>query len=201
MLTATAIAVCASAPLGAQRIATLEAGVFGQFTKYDNFTKLDNGVGLGARLGVIFCQRVELEYSAEFTPTKSTRVGNLSALNHRLDAIWNQPVDDHWDFLIGGGFTGSSYQTDTTHNHYDSGGNALLGFRYRMNDDWWWRGDALMDFKDPSDQTPEGQRTETLGLRFGISRLWGGIRHAPNPCSHAPPPPPPPPPAVAPRPA
>jgi len=193
---AGAIATLAAAPLGAQRIATLEAGVFAQYTKHDNVTGLTDGVGAGARLGVILCQRVEIEYSADFAPTKSPRDGNITALNNRFDALWNQPIGDNWDFLIGGGFTGTQYQTSTTKNQFDSGANADIGFRRKLNDDWWWRGDALVDFKDPSDQTSAGQRTQTLGLRFGISRLWGGIRKTPNPCSHTPAPPPP---APAPR--
>jgi outer membrane protein OmpA-like peptidoglycan-associated protein len=195
---ATALALAVTAPLPAQRVSA-EAGVFGQFTRYDPFTKLENGIGLGGRVGVFVCQRFELEYAPDFASTRSSKVGKLTALNNRFDLSYNHPFGDNWDLLVGGGWTGSSYTSDTTHNQYDSGGNALLGFRRRLNEDWWWRGDASMDFKDPSDQTPTGERTRTLGLRFGLSRIWGGIRQA-NPCRRAPAPPPPPP-APAPRPA
>jgi OOP family OmpA-OmpF porin len=207
----TALVLLAAAPLAAQRNPVFEAGVFGQFTKYDNFTKLDNGAGIGGRVGVFPCPGLELEYGGDFTPTKSSRVGTLTGWNHRLDLVYNHPLGDNTDLLLGGGFTGSSFRTDTTKNEYDSGGNALFGFRVRMNGDWWWRADAVMDFKDPSDQTPSGERTRTFGLRFGLSRLWGR-KSATNWCSRspaeAPPPPPPaavvrpaPPPAPAPTPA
>ncbi|HLA90043.1 MAG TPA: OmpA family protein [Gemmatimonadaceae bacterium] len=201
VLSVSVFALLAVAPLSAQRNAALEAGVFGQFSKYDSFTKLDNGVGVGGRVGAFVCPRIELEYSGEFTPTRSTTVGNLTSWNNRVDLIYNHPAGEQWDLLVGGGFTGSSYKTDTTFNQYDSGGNALVGFRYRWKESWWWRGDAVMDFKDPSDQTPTGERTRTLGLRFGLSHLFGGKRSI-NFCARsAPPPPPPPAPAPAPAPA
>ena len=47
----TALVSYAAAPLAAQRSPSHEAGVFGQLTKYDNFTKLDNGVGIGGQIG------------------------------------------------------------------------------------------------------------------------------------------------------
>ncbi len=93
---------------------------------------------------------------ASSRPPRARAWGNLTAWNNRIDLLYNYPINDQWKILIGGGFTGSSYKTDTTHNQYDSGGNAVLGLRYCMNEDWSWRADAVADFKDPSDQTPTG---------------------------------------------
>ena len=191
-LFATAIATCAAVPLAAQRYPTAEAGVFAQYTHYDSFTRLGDAVGPGGRVGVFICGRFELSYEADINPTKSTKVGNLTQWDNRFTGLFNFPMGENWDLFAGGGWTGTRYKTDTTFNQYDSGGHAMLGFRRRLNDDWWWRGDAVMDFKDPSDQTPTGERTRTLGLRFGISRMWGTKRTT-RPCSGTP--------APAPRPA
>ena len=207
---AAAFIALAAAPLSAQRAIAFEGGVLAQYTKFDDFTKLESVPGLGGHFDVYILRRLALEYEGDFAGTKSKRVGNLTALNNRIDLVYNQPLNDQWRFLIGGGFTGTQYKSDTTKNQYDSGGNAVLGFRYCVNDDWSWKGEGVADFKDPSDQTPTGERTVTYGIRVGLTRFFGG--QAKNgPCLNAAPaapaapagraaPPPPPPPAPAPRP-
>ena len=202
-----ALALASASPLVAQRPLAGEVGVFAQWTKYDDFTKLDNPLGIGGRLGIspfsrmwnLPTDRLAIEYEGDYSKTTSTRVGNLTALNNRIDLVYSHPLADKWDLLVGGGFTGSQYQSDTTKNQYDSGGNAMLGLRYCVSEDWAWRFGATADFKDPSDQTPTGERTTTYRLTAGISRMFGG--HAKNNrCWQAPLPPPPPPPPPPPAP-
>lgn len=194
-----ALVVLGSAPLAAQRAWAYEGGVLGQYTKFDDFTKLESAVGLGGHFDVYFLKRLALEYEGDFASTRSSRVGKLTALNNRIDIVYNQPLNDKWRFLIGGGFTGTQYASDTTKNQYDSGGNAVVGFRYCVNDNWSWKAEGVADFKDPSDQTPLGERTVTYGVRAGVNYFFGG--QAKNgPCLNAAPAPPPPPPAPAPRP-
>ncbi|MBI3504411.1 MAG: OmpA family protein [Proteobacteria bacterium] len=195
-----ALLVTATPAIEAQRATAVELGVFGQYSKYDDFTQLSNGVGAGARLGVYFLRNIALEYEGDFTKTKSARLGDLTALNNRIDAIFYFPVSDRMRFLAGGGFTGTQYHTDTTKNQYDSGGNAVVGLKYCVNENWAWRGDVNADFKDPSDQTMSGERTRTYNFRIGFSRFLGGPAKN-SPCYQAPPPPPAPAPVPAPAPA
>ena len=91
--------------------------------------------------------------------------------------------------LVGGGWTGTRYYSDTTLNEFDSGGNAVIGFKYCFSDKWAMRTDVNADFKDPSDQTLSGERTRTYNVRLGISRFLGGPSRN-SPCYIAPPPPP-----------
>ena len=200
---ALAFVTVLAAPLSAQRAIAYEGGVLVQYTKFDDFTKLKSAVGLGGHFDVYILRRLALEYEGDFGSTTSSRLGKLTALNNRIDLVYNQPLNDKWRFLIGGGFTGTQYKSDTTKNQYDSGGNAVLGFRYCVNDNWSWKGEGVADFKDPSDQTRNGERTVTYGVRGGINYFFGG--QAKNgPCLNArpaPPPPPPPAPAPAPPPA
>jgi outer membrane protein OmpA-like peptidoglycan-associated protein len=196
-----ALALAATSPLAAQRAVAFEGGIFVQYTKFDDFTKINSVVGGGGHFDVYFLRRLALEYEGDYASATSKRilrsggaVGNFTALNNRIDVIYNQPINDRWKFLIGGGFTGTRFKGDTTLNQYDSGGNALLGFRYCVNDNWSWKGEGQADFKDPSDQTPTGERTVTYLARFGITYFFGGQARN-GPCYQAPPPPPPPPPA------
>jgi outer membrane protein OmpA-like peptidoglycan-associated protein len=188
-----ALALAATSPLAAQRAVALEGGIFAQYTKFDDFTKINSVVGAGFHVDLYLLRRLALEYEGDYASATSKRVGKLTALNNRIDVIYNQPISDKWKFLIGGGFTGTQYGGDTTLNKFDSGGNALLGFRYCINDDWSWKGEGQADFKDPSDQTPTGERTVTYLVRFGITHFFGGQGRN-GPCYQAAPPPPPPPP-------
>ena len=170
--------------------------MFGQFTKYQDVTRLDNGFGTGARLTGYFLKRLALEYEGDYSATQSARVGDLG-LNHRVDMMLYLPVVSRLNFFGGGGWTGTQYTTDTTKNQYDSGGNAVAGFKYCIGAGWTWRADMNVDFKDPSDQTVAGDRTRTWNMRFGFGRLIGNGSN--SPCYQVPPPPPRPAPMAAPE--
>lgn len=203
MYTLLALSLAAALPLAAQqRHLPVEVGIFGQYTKFAAVTKLDNAVGLGGLVGIPLWRRIELQYEADFASTKSSRVGDLTALNHRFDLVYHLPIRNGHTFFVGGGWTGSQYRTDTTKNQYDSGGNATIGIRWCVNRDWNVRTSGVMDFKDPSDQVPTGDRTQTLGLRVGLSRFLGA-KGGQTPCvpAAAPMPAPAPPPVVVPAPA
>lgn len=192
----------AAPAIGAQRAVAVEAGVFAQYTKYDDFTGLKDGIGGGGRLGIYPFKNFALEYEGDMTKTSSSRLGDLTAWNNRFDGIFYFPMGDKLRLLAGGGWTGTQYRSDTTKNEFDSGGNAVVGFKYCFNERWAMRTDVNADFKDPSDQTTSGQRTRTYNVRAGFSRFLGGTSRN-SPCYQAPPakplpPPPPPPPAPAP---
>jgi outer membrane protein OmpA-like peptidoglycan-associated protein len=207
------LVVAAAGPLLAQRSWAYEAGLFGQYTKFDDTTRMKSGVGAGARFGVFVVPRLALEYEASFIPTTTRTQSGITAWNNRIDAVLNLPIGERTVLLVGGGWTGTNYKGDTTHNAYDSGVNAMLGIRRCMSPRWSWRLDAVGDFKKPADQTPGNVMTQTYSGRFGISWFLGGPARnspcyvappppppAPIPAPAPPPPPPPPPPAAAPAP-
>jgi OOP family OmpA-OmpF porin len=192
-LTLLAAGLLLAAPtVGAQRAVAVEAGVFAQYTRYDAFTELTHGIGGGGRLGVYPFKNFAIEYEGDFTRTTSARVGKLTAGNNRFDGIFYFPMSDKLRFLVGAGWTGTQYHSDTTLNQFDSGANAVVGFKYCFNDKWAMRTDVNADFKDPSDQTTSGQRTRTYNVRAGFSRFLGGAARN-SPCYEAPPAPPAPP--------
>ncbi len=49
-----ALALLCAAPLSAQQKLAYEAGIFAQYTKYDSFTGINDGVGLGGRFDFYF---------------------------------------------------------------------------------------------------------------------------------------------------
>mgnify|MGYP002631750856 CR=1 FL=1 len=198
-----AAAFVAANPMQAQRAIAYEGGILGHFTKFEKITTLDNSIGAGINLDAYLLRRLALEYSGDAASNTSARTGtDLTIFNHRFDLVYNQPLTDKWRALIGGGWTGTQFKGDTTKNEYDSGLNALVGLRYCVNQNWSWKAEGLMDFKDPADQTPAFNKTKAYTLRLGLSRFFGG--QAKNgPCIAAmkdEPMPAPPPAAVAPAP-
>jgi hypothetical protein len=200
----------------AQRTFAYEAGVFAQYTKFADTTRLKSNVGGGARFGIFVLPKIELEYEASVIPTTTRTQSGVKAWNNRIDAILNWPLSRNTILLVGGGFTGTNFKGDTTHNAYDSGINVLLGIRECMSERWSWRVDGVADFKNPSDQTGHpGASTQTYSGRVGVSWFIGGpARNSPcspaeaapapapkpAPAAAAPAPAPTPPPAPAPRP-
>ena len=188
-LTWMAAALLLAAPtLGAQNTVAVEVGGFAQYSKYDSFTHLKDGVGIGARLGFYPFRNFALEYEADVTKTSSSLLGDLTAWNNRIDGIFYFPISPKLKLLAGGGWTGTRYYSDTTLNEFDSGGNAVVGFKYCFSERWAMRTDVNADFKDPSDQTLSGERTRTYNVRLGFSRFLGGPSRN-SPCYIAPPPP------------
>jgi len=199
-IVAIGMLAAAASAAHAQRKFAYEAGVFAEYTKFADTTHLKNGGGGGARFGIFVLPRLELEYEASVIPTSTPSQGDLKAWTNRIDAIVNWPLGHNTVLLLGGGFTGTNYKGDTTHNAYDGGFNVLAGIRQCMSARWSWRLDAVGDFKNPSDQTPSGSATQTYSGRLGISWFIGGPSKN-SPCSPAEAAPPPPAPAPAPAPA
>ena len=197
----TALLFLGAGALPAQGRFAYELGVYGLYAKYDDLTNIKDGFGAGARFGIYPLKNFALEYEGELATAKSKIYGELFPLTNRINGVLYFPLTEKLRFLAGGGFTGMQYSKDTTGNTYDSGGNAVVGFKYCMNTDWSWRADVAADFKSGGDQTQSANRTTQYNVRLGLSRFLGGNNKNAT-CYQAPPPPPPPPaPAPAPQPA
>ena len=183
-----------------ERAIAFELGAFGEFTNFADTTHIKSNVGGGGRFGIFLLPRISLEYEASVIPTHTATQSDINAWNNRIDAVLNLPLSRKTILLLGGGFTGTNYKGDTTHNAYDGGWNIQAGIRQCINPVWSWRVDAVDDFKDPSDQTPKpGAATQTFSVRIGLSAFLGGrSRFSPCQPEYVPPPPPAP---VAPAPA
>ncbi len=221
-LVSAALLTFAASSLQAQQRIAVEAGIFGQFSNFADTTHIKSNFGGGARFGVFLLPRIALEYDASVIPTHTLTQSSINVWNNRVDLIYNWPLSRKTFLLIGGGFTGTNYKGDTTHNAYDGGWNATIGIRQCMSPRWSWRADIVEDFKDPSDQTPKpGAATQTFNVRLGVSWFLGNKARnspckpeyvapapeyvppapAPAPAPAPPPPPPPAPVVVAPAPA
>ena len=166
---ALGLMVAASGPLRAQRSWAYEAGLFGEYTKFADTTHLQEWVRTG-RPGRHLRDPANLPSSMRRRSSRPALGRSPGSRRGRTGSTpcWNWPLGDKTIAPLGGGFTGTNYNGDTTHNAYDSGGNVLIGVRRCMSQLWSWRLDGVVDFKKPSDQTTGNVATQTYSARLGI---------------------------------
>jgi len=180
----------------AQRAGTIEAGVFGHFTKLDEDVLLgSSSFGAGGRLGFFAIRHLSLEGEYSFG-TIEDNVRDVSMwYPFRGLVIGHIPITSKVKLLLGAGYKYDTWKGDTTKNQYEDGFTAIGGLRICINDGWSVRPEVVFDRNpSPNFQRPTTSTSTHLGFRFGISKFFG---RANNTCISptgavpmAPPPPP-----------
>ena len=194
----------------------IELGAFAQYTHFDDNAPghPEDGIGYGGRLGVFLSDpHWELEADGQVTPgldwDQQQFAGDETYQTWALRMLYNIPVANRVQFIIGAGGVRSTYSADTDNTDrsftYNYGVSGDVGLRFGITNRVALRLDGLVDYmKD----------TENMNLigRGGLSLLLGGARREAM-CTYAglenipasspqcvPPAPPPPPPAMCPYP-
>lgn len=164
-----------AAPASAQRLGSVEAGVFGQWTKLADSLGFNNPVGGGGRVGLFVLPNIEAEADIAFASATGQRFNAVDVTYRpaRFGAVWNLPVPSQQvRLLVGGGYTLAVYKGDTTRNQYEDGVGGLAGLRFSVNRAWSVRAEFLADrFTSPG---PNGEKFNTKGywnfaVRAGVS--------------------------------
>jgi len=121
-----------AAPLAAQKAGTIEFGLFGRYTNFDQTLQVQDGGGAGGRLGIFLARNLEIEGDASYSslPREGGIGGHLSAVPIHARLLYNFPVGEHSAFLLGGGWTHNEY--GKTYKAKDDGFGGLLGVRLGM---------------------------------------------------------------------
>lgn len=208
------IAVSALMPLlaigaNAQRPMSVEAGLFGQFTKKDEELSLEDVLSFGGRLGLYLLPRLALEVDAHIGKTDWAAPGGTKSITYSpfsVRGVYGLPLGDRLRILVGMGYQQNVYKNRVQEfngavagNEYEDALSVLFGLKVCLNERWSLRGDVPIDYNPSpnftgSSVTLDGESTN-FGIRIGVSRMLRGA------CYDAAPPPPPPPPPAAPPPA
>jgi len=162
----------------------LEIGAFGQYTHFDdNAPGLPkDGIGYGGRIGVFLSDpHWELEGDGQVTPDRERDplppVGfnrnDITYSSFALRMLYNIPVANRVQFLLGAGGVRSNYSSPTTNTdrqfQFNYGVSGDVGLRFGVTNRVALRVDGIADYmKD----------TKNLNLigRAGLSLLFGGAR-------------------------
>jgi len=205
-ITAAVMVSCFSAPVAAQagapRAGTIEIGAFGQWTAFDANAGRPNvvpedGFGYGARLGVFFTPRLQLEADGYLSPqdrdpdetfcctgAQPTQV-DVSAFALRLN--YNFPLASLTHLIVGAGAVRTNYAfgggTGPEADSASFGVSGLAGLRMALAGPLALRVDGVADYMPG--HNPEANLN--LHARAGLSLLLGTAR----PMAMMVPPPPP----------
>ncbi|HEX6631730.1 MAG TPA: peptidoglycan-associated lipoprotein Pal [Gemmatimonadaceae bacterium] len=215
----TALLIAGPALAQQPRRGTVEIGLFGQYTEFDDRFRLDNAIGIGGRLGVFLTPRWALEGDAGWAKTSddgqpfvlgaSPRGGDYNFTPLYFRVAYNIPVGSRSGVILGAHVVRLDYE-----NTYEVGYGGLLGLRAGITPSLALRLDAIGDWNQtdtPTPDDPDGGSDITLTGRAGLSLMLRTSRPTPppppppvvaepEPAPAPPPPPPPPPPAPEPEP-
>jgi outer membrane protein OmpA-like peptidoglycan-associated protein len=135
--------VAAAAPLAAQQRGTVEFGAYASAGTFDRSLTLNNGIGVGGRVGVYLDPRWAIEFeegemnASRTLGLKSVNVGMLSG--RLVNTLFQS---GNFSMLLGAG-AGASTETSFSHSY---GVNALLGAKFAVSDNVAIRVDGVADF-------------------------------------------------------
>jgi peptidoglycan-associated lipoprotein len=193
----------------------LELGAFGQYTHFDEDApgRPKAGIGYGGRAGVFLSDvHWELEGDGQVTPNRPREFvgvrGNANDVTYSsfaLRMLYNIPVANRVQFLLGAGGVRSNYSSDVTPSGrqflFNYGVSGDVGLRFGVANRVALRVDGIADYmKDTKNLNLIGRAG--LSLLFGGARreamcTYAGLENIPASSTQCVPPPPPPPPAPA----
>jgi outer membrane protein OmpA-like peptidoglycan-associated protein len=190
----------------AQRPLSIEAGVFGQYTKLDSELSLDDPLSIGGRLGLYLISRLSVEAEGHIGKTDWAAPAGTKSITYSpfaFRAVYALPLGERLRLLAGLGYQQNVYKGRTQEignaiagNEYEDAVTALVGLKACLNSQWSFRADVPVDY-NPSPNfngntvTLDGKSTN-IGFRIGINRMLRGT------CYDVAEPVPPPPPAAQP---
>jgi len=140
-------ALSVAPPLRAQAPGTIEAGLFGQRTAFDEQTGLSFGTapGFGGSLGVFVLTDLALEVGGAYTWTSEADPSDVSAtwVPLRIGAAYHFPLTDDIYPLVGAGLVRNSYSGAVDGS--DTGLSALVGVKTYLNEKVAFRSDLRLD--------------------------------------------------------
>ena len=156
-------------PAAAQGPGTIELGIFGQASYFDQSLRMaQRQGGLGARIGIFALPNINLEAEGALVPTDSPD-GHVYYIPLRGRVVWNIPTGEHGAFLLGAGVVRNEYRHDA--DFHDNGVTGLVGARLGLPGITTIRLASYLDYI-PSPSNGAGYHINWglqagLGFRFG----------------------------------
>jgi peptidoglycan-associated lipoprotein len=193
LFAAALAALVAAVPAAAQKGGTVEVGGFGQYTIVDDAWQVQNGWGIGGRLGVFLNSRWQLEAAAAFSNFTNEAP---RASGHSSNQTFNGQINYNLPFGMGGRTNhfileaGAGAQRFASHTDFSVPLGA--GLRFALNDVAALRFDGIVEYvENPTAATfgfppvigvnSQAARSTNVELRAGLSFMLGNRKPAPPP--------------------
>jgi len=174
-----AAALFLAAPLSAQKAGTIELGIFGRYTNFDEALRMNDGGGGGGRIGIFVARNLEIEGDVSYTSLDRERNagGQISAVPIHARLLYNVPAGDHSALILGAGYVRNKYgKSIGVVDDSDNGFGGLLGLRTALGGTVSLRFDVTVDYMSTpvTEQIfPDDHDNWNYGVQAGLSLLTG----------------------------
>ncbi|HVE79506.1 MAG TPA: hypothetical protein VNA89_11615 [Gemmatimonadaceae bacterium] len=166
------VALIAARPAAGQDMFTVEAGVFGVATNFENGQYgIHDRSGFGGRAAVYVWRNTALEAEYSYTKTPAGRFGDLKYTPLVIRALHNTPLGEHVSFMIGAGYIRAAYDVGDL---YDDGLQVTLGTRAGLPGSALLRANVFLDrFESGYAFSSRNDLVVNLGFQLGVSYAFG----------------------------
>ena len=178
---ATILAFLIPHGLDAQQPWTIELGGLARYSLYDDEVGIENGFGLGGRVGLFILENVSIEAEASYgEPDLTDQPGfqGRSFISHLLyqgRLLYTYWLNDDAGLLVGAGYAYDNYSRPRNVAARGGGPGGLVGLRYRFSDTFSARveGTGYFVSEDVNAHVAPRPSTFNLGLQAGLSLMLG----------------------------
>ncbi|MGI9625978.1 MAG: OmpA family protein [Longimicrobiales bacterium] len=167
----TLLATLLAAPVSAQDAGTVEIGMFGRMSSFDNTNPISDvpALGLGGRLGLFVLPNLELEATGSYSDSRLGRTqSDVNYMPFRGLAVLNLPLGDRLVPILGAGVSHSRYSGAI--NASNTGPAGILGFKAYYGERTMIRTEATLDHFGTPFNWPAGvDRHLNWGWQLGVS--------------------------------
>lgn len=168
-----ALVTLAASPAAAQRPGTIELGLFGRFTRFDQSLGFDNTIGGGGRLDVFFMPDLAVEAAVSLQSTTATG-GDVGVVPIELRLLYAAPVAASAAVLVGAGYAHQVYRK--SFSGWEDGLSGLLGVRVDLGNRLVGRLEGVADFFPSPLNTAAGvQDNWDFSIQAGLGVQLGGV--------------------------
>ena len=180
LLTSALLSAAVTSPVASQQ-SGIELGAFAQVSYWEESLGLENGAGGGGvRVGFYPLRYLVLEGEGGFVPTEARGGLNVSYIPLRARLLFNFPVGEHGDLLIGGGYARNEFRRDI--DTHEDGVTGLVGARIGLPGSTLIRISTSVDYiPSPSIElypagAVEPDHNVNWNIQVGLGFLLGGSR-------------------------
>ena len=158
---------------------TIELGIFGRYTNFDEALRMNDGGGGSGRIGIFLARNLEIEGDVSYTSLdrEGDLSGQISAVPIHARLLYNIPAGDHAAVILGGGYVRNMYgKSIPVLDDSDNGVAGLVGLRAALGGAISLRFDVTVDYMS----TPVTEQifaadhdNWNYGVQAGLSLLTG----------------------------